>query len=316
MTWFCRNCVIILQGWSANRLDIPECVRPYFASREDELVFKRDLLVVPISIKLTLELRGAFRVCVTRSSGHAWQQRFDGLIEPYHGNRDLEAYLERLELYFIANNVGAISGDDNEVAMRLADRKKKCNSANAGRVRDIPFVKPFTQSTIAIRIYVWWNNDKADKPDETAAINNGRAFSISQKIQTTEKIYITRFAAELRRLASTCTFGDFLTEDLRDQFVCGIKHGNTQRKLLDEDRSFEHKRDPCYTCIFKEEKANVKIAISMFADLSPLNLLLNSQTPSNVCLSTYHQNFIMAVKAVRNYLPGIPSYINDIQYIV
>ena len=47
-----------------------------------------------------------------------------GRIEPYDGNCDLEAYLERLELYFIANNVGAISGDDNEAARRLADRKK------------------------------------------------------------------------------------------------------------------------------------------------------------------------------------------------
>ena len=46
-----------------------------------------------------------------------------GRIEPYDGNCDLEAYLERLELYFIANNVGAISGDDNEAARRLADRK-------------------------------------------------------------------------------------------------------------------------------------------------------------------------------------------------
>ena len=47
-----------------------------------------------------------------------------GRIEPYDGNCDLEAYLERLELYFIANNVGAISGDDNAAARRLADRKK------------------------------------------------------------------------------------------------------------------------------------------------------------------------------------------------
>ena len=28
-----------------------------------------------------------------------------GRIEPYDGNCDLEAYLERLELYFIANNL-------------------------------------------------------------------------------------------------------------------------------------------------------------------------------------------------------------------
>ena len=46
---------------------------------------------------------------------------------------------------------------------------------------------------------------------------------------------VAKFAAELRRLASTLNFGDFITEALRDQFVCGIRNGNTQRKLLSED---------------------------------------------------------------------------------
>ena len=50
---------------------------------------------------------------------------------------------------------------------------------------------------------------------------------------------VTAFAAELRRLASTCNFGEFLAEALRDQLVCGIKNNNTQRKLLSEDRSFD-----------------------------------------------------------------------------
>ena len=64
-----------------------------------------------------------------------------GRIEPYDGNCDLEAYLERLELYFIAHNFGAISGDINEVARRL----ESGNTTNAGRVRDIPFVKKFAE---------------------------------------------------------------------------------------------------------------------------------------------------------------------------
>ena len=43
---------ISMQGWPANKLDVPECVRPYFDSRDeltlqDALVFNRDLLVVP-----------------------------------------------------------------------------------------------------------------------------------------------------------------------------------------------------------------------------------------------------------------------------
>ena len=50
---------IILQGWPANKVDVPECVRPYFDSRDeltvqDALVFKRDLLVVPTSMRREL----------------------------------------------------------------------------------------------------------------------------------------------------------------------------------------------------------------------------------------------------------------------
>ena len=50
---------IILQGWPANKLDVPVCVRPFFDSRDkltvqDALVFKRDLLVVPTSMRREL----------------------------------------------------------------------------------------------------------------------------------------------------------------------------------------------------------------------------------------------------------------------
>lgn len=45
-----------------------------------------------------------------------------GQIEPYDGSSDLEAYLERLEPYFVANNVGAVgSGVDESVRGRRQD---------------------------------------------------------------------------------------------------------------------------------------------------------------------------------------------------
>ena len=41
-------------------------------------------------------------------------------------------------------------------------------------------------------------------------------------------------------------------------------------------------------------------------------MLLNSQTTSNVCLSTYQQNLTKPVKTVCNYLPSIPPYIKSV----
>ena len=40
--------------------------------------------------------------------------------------------------------------------------------------------------------------------------------------------------AELRRLATHCDFGDYLQQALRDRLVCGIRHENTQKRLLSE----------------------------------------------------------------------------------
>ena len=40
--------------------------------------------------------------------------------------------------------------------------------------------------------------------------------------------------AELRRLASSCEFGDFLDDALRDGLVCGLSNEAAQRRLLTE----------------------------------------------------------------------------------
>ena len=40
--------------------------------------------------------------------------------------------------------------------------------------------------------------------------------------------------AELRKLSKHCDFKANLNDALRDRLVCGIKHGNIQKKLLSE----------------------------------------------------------------------------------
>ena len=42
------------------------------------------------------------------------------------------------------------------------------------------------------------------------------------------------FSVALRQLSRSCEFGAFLTEALRDQFVCGLSNQRIQRKLLAE----------------------------------------------------------------------------------
>ena len=45
---------------------------------------------------------------------------------------------------------------------------------------------------------------------------------------------INEFIIELRELARSCDFGDFLDQALRDCFVCGLVNASTQRQLLSE----------------------------------------------------------------------------------
>ena len=50
---------------------------------------------------------------------------------------------------------------------------------------------------------------------------------------------VTEYGNNLKRLAVNCNFGTYLTRDLRDQFVGGVKSQAAKKKLLSEDRTFE-----------------------------------------------------------------------------
>jgi hypothetical protein len=63
--------------------------------------------------------------------------------------------------------------------------------------------------------------------------------------------------------------------------------------------------------VFKDENPNVKIGLTKFSTLRPPNVLLSSQTPSNVCTCVYHQNMFLALDAIHSHVPGIPVYSTD-----
>ena len=67
---------------------------------------------------------------------------------------------------------------------------------------------------------------------------------------------IGQYVAELRRLASTCEFGTFLKEALRDQFICGVKSTSIQQRLLSEDRDF----DKAVTLALSIESADAEVS--------------------------------------------------------
>ena len=56
-------------------------------------------------------------------------------------------------------------------------------------------------------------------------------FKFFKRVQLKDES-IAKFMAELRRLAKTCNFGDYLDIAIRDQFVCGLKNTKCQTELL------------------------------------------------------------------------------------
>jgi len=52
--------------------------------------------------------------------------------------------------------------------------------------------------------------------------------------QQAVNLSIVEYVAELRCLASTCEFNDYLEQTLRDRLVCGLRHEPTRKKLLTE----------------------------------------------------------------------------------
>ncbi len=50
---------------------------------------------------------------------------------------------------------------------------------------------------------------------------------------------VSDFAANLKKLASTCNFGTFLPGALHDRFVCGLQSTSLQKKLLADDHTFQ-----------------------------------------------------------------------------
>ena len=77
------------------------------------------------------------------------------------------------------------------------------------------------------------------------------------------------------------------------------------KEKLQKRHLYMHIKETC--AVFKDKHPNVKIGISKFASLQPSQVLLSSQVPSNVCTCIYHQNMILSLDAIHNYLSTIPT---------
>ena len=107
-------------------------------------------------------------------------------FDPFNEGEDIEEYFERLEMFLSAQGVQR----DRKVAHILSDIESKAYAVL------IDHYKP--------------------KPPVI-----GQRFIFHQRVQMPGES-VNDFLVELRRLARTCDFNQFLEEALRDRLVCGL----------------------------------------------------------------------------------------------
>ena len=141
-----------------------------------------------------------------------------GHLEEFQPEEDsIASYLERVELYFVANDTDS----DKKVPVFLSAVGARTYSL----LRDLlapAKLKDQTFQTLA---------DTLKDHFEPKKVVIAERFRFHRRNQAPGET-VAQFVAELRRLATHCNFGGYLDEALRDRLVCGLRSETTQRRLL------------------------------------------------------------------------------------
>ena len=133
---------------------------------------------------------------------------------------NISTYLERVHLYFEANGIE----DNKQPSVLLTVIGAKNYSIIRSLVAPaLPKDKTFAELETVLKAHF--------QPKPLLIAERFRFYQRSQVAGES----VQDFIADLRRLAISCEFGDFLNQALRDRFVCGLKAENIQKKLLAED---------------------------------------------------------------------------------
>ena len=145
-----------------------------------------------------------------------------GQVEQFEvGGDDWELYTERLEQFFVANEVREGS---KKVAVLLTVIGAKAYALLRNLTTpEKPAQKSFDKLVKTMRVHL------QPKPLVIA-----ERFKFHQRTQSEDET-VSQYIAKLRNLAEGCDFKNYLEEPLRDQLVCGIKNESIQRRLSSEE---------------------------------------------------------------------------------
>ena len=143
-----------------------------------------------------------------------------GQMQEFHPDAEsIEAYLDRADMYFLANDIPAAK----QVPVFLSVVGAKTHAL----LRDL-FAPQKLQTQKLKEIYKQLCEHFEPQPLVIA-----ERFYFHQRSQGPSES-VAEYLAELRRLATHCKFADFLNDALRDRLVCGLRNASIQKRLLSE----------------------------------------------------------------------------------
>ena len=148
-----------------------------------------------------------------------------------HGNirefdpakESVEDFKQRFEFYCLANNIKA--EDDTQIARKKAIFVTMLGQATFAKLRDLANPREITDLTLADIVGVLTAHYRPH------TIEIAERYNFFKCVQDDGE-RVADFVANLRRLAKTCNFGQYLNTALCDQLVCGLRDRKCQRDLL------------------------------------------------------------------------------------
>ena len=162
---------------------------------------------------------------------HNWRRgNYDSVAMAKHGSvceydhstEDWDSYTERLEQYFMANDV-------EDASKKRAVLLSACGATTYGLIRSLVAPKKVTEFSYSAIV----EKVKVHHSPRPSAIVQRFKFNMRQR-QKGESV--SDYVAALRKLTEFCEFGETLEDMLRDRLVCRINDSRIQHRLLAESK--------------------------------------------------------------------------------
>ena len=154
----------------------------------------------------------------------------------------IETYTMRLKHYFKANEID----DDTKVSVLITVVGPKILTILSDLVSPAAVDSKSYEELVK-------ELEKYFSPKKLIVVERYTFYSRVQKSSET----ISEFVVAIKHLASSCKFGTFLKEALRDKLISGISNEVIRQKLLSEDQDF----DEAYSLALRLEQAEKQTSL-------------------------------------------------------